>query len=64
MDVQHKAKIRVISLVKAGRWDQGREQREDSAVLILVLSFGGVFAGVFIISHNLHTIKYILLYII
>ena len=50
MDVEHKAKIRVISLVKAGRWDQGREQREDSAVLILVLSFGGVFAGVYYFS--------------
>lgn len=43
MNFEHKAKSRVISLVKAGRWDPGRAQREDSAVLILVLSFGGMF---------------------
>lgn len=43
--------------MKAGRWDQGREKR-DPAVLILVLSFEGVFAGVyFIISHSLLKLK-------
>lgn len=46
MNVNHKAKIRVIFLMKEGEWNQGKAQRENSEVLIVVLSLGDMFARV------------------
>lgn len=46
VNVNHKAKIRVIFLMKEGEWNQGKAQRENSEVLIVVLSLGDMFARV------------------